>query len=119
MTISNVNFLVGNNFRLIREKKKISQEVVADKLDVGTARISDFENGKGNPTLKTIDSFAKAIDVKVIELFDFGNFRNELDISQKEMLIEVHCSALLKRNLKEVQYVFDSTNAFLNFNDKK
>ncbi len=119
VTFLELTVLIGTNFRLIREDKGISQEFVADKLDIGRARVSEFENGKGNPTLKTISNFAEAIEIDLIDMFDFERLRNNIDVTEKQTLINIHCSTLQKRNLNEIQHIFDSTNAFLNFIDKR
>ena len=119
MNFSELSVLIGANFRLIRERKGLSQEKVAEELNVATARISEFENGKANPTLNTISNYANSIGVSILDLFDFEELRNNNDIVKKEVLINIHCSALKKRNLKEIQHIFNTTNAFLDFMDQQ
>lgn len=119
MNFTDLCRLVGGNFRTLREKKDFSQEYIADKLDVGTARISEFENGKGNPTLKTIVNFAEAIEVDVEDLFDFSELHKSEEHYDRESLIKIHCNTLSQQNLKDIKYIIDTTNIFLDYLNNK
>ncbi|MCR4263850.1 MAG: helix-turn-helix domain-containing protein [Candidatus Roizmanbacteria bacterium] len=59
---------LGQNLKRIRTKKGISQGDISRALNVNKSYISNIENGKSNPTLKTIAKLAKAIGVSVGEL---------------------------------------------------
>lgn len=60
----------GARIRLVREKKNISQLELADKALLDITTISDIENGKRNPTLKTISKIAESLGVNVKELME-------------------------------------------------
>lgn len=121
MTLSaNIKEQIGLNLRTFRKAKKISQEDLAAKAGIErTASISELENGKGNPTIETIEKLAIALDIRPVELLDIGHFRSDEHFMQKENLIKVHCESLLKRDLEEINYVVKSTNQLLDFIDKK
>jgi len=59
---------LGQNFKRIRTTKKLSQGVIARKLEVHRAYISGIENGKRNSTLATIQKLTKALGVSADEL---------------------------------------------------
>ncbi len=59
---------LGENLKKLRIKKDISQIELARILDVDRSFVSNIENGKNNPTLSTITSLAKALDVSTNEL---------------------------------------------------
>lgn len=59
---------LGENLRRIRMRKGVSQVDVARSLGVSRGFISNFENGKTNPTLATITKLAGAIGVTTDEL---------------------------------------------------
>ena len=59
---------LGQNLKRIRTKKDISQGDIARTLKVNKSHISNIENGKSNPTLKTIAKLAKALGVSIEEL---------------------------------------------------
>ncbi|MBR1424196.1 helix-turn-helix transcriptional regulator [bacterium] len=61
--------ILADNVRLLRTKKRFSQEAIAEKANVGQNQISGIENEHSNPSLDTIIKIANALDVKVSDLF--------------------------------------------------
>jgi len=59
---------LGENLKRIRIKKDITQIEIARRLGVDRSFVSNIENGKNNPTLSTITSLAKVLDVPSTEL---------------------------------------------------
>lgn len=59
---------LGENLKKIRTKKDITQIEIARRLGVDRSFVSNIENGKNNPTLSTITSLAKVLDVSTSEL---------------------------------------------------
>ena len=59
---------LGENLKKLRIKKNISQVDLARMLNVDRSFVSNIENGKNNPTLSTISSLAKVLDVSSNEL---------------------------------------------------
>lgn len=59
---------LGNNFKKIREAKKMSQGDVMRTMGCSRSYISNIENGKTNPTLETISKLAKVLGVNITEL---------------------------------------------------
>lgn len=59
---------LGNNLKLIRAEKEITQIEIAKRLNVDRSFISNIENGKNNPTLSTITNLAKVLNVPTKEL---------------------------------------------------
>ena len=59
---------VGKRIRFLRKKYDWTQEELADKVGVDYTTINKIENGKRNPSLKTLERIAKALRVKTKEL---------------------------------------------------
>lgn len=59
---------LGENLRKLRIKAKMSQGILAKKLGVDRAYISNIENGRMNPTLSTLEKISKALGVSSSEL---------------------------------------------------
>ena len=59
-----------NGLRLLREKKLITQQELADASGVGVATVSRLEAGKVRPSIRTIRSLAKVLGVTPVELRD-------------------------------------------------
>lgn len=66
----------GGNLKKIRLNKGLSQEELANSSDVSLPQITRIERGKINPTLCTIKSLAKGLEIQTKELFSFENKNN-------------------------------------------
>jgi transcriptional regulator with XRE-family HTH domain len=55
--------IVGRAIKRLREKKKVSQEVLSGLADIGRTHLSAIERGKRKPTLETLWRIAGALDM--------------------------------------------------------
>ena len=69
MNNENIKRILADNIRLLRTKKRYSQEAVAELAGIGQNQISEIENEHSNPNLETIVRIANALNVELIELF--------------------------------------------------
>ncbi|MCA7889726.1 helix-turn-helix domain-containing protein [Burkholderia contaminans] len=60
--------LIAKNLRLLREKKGMSQEALADRAGLHRTQLSVIERGLRNIRLDTLISLAAALEVPEIEL---------------------------------------------------
>jgi transcriptional regulator with XRE-family HTH domain len=60
----------GDRVRKIREQKGFSQESLAFAAGVHRTYLGGIERGERNPSLKNIASIAKALGIKLSDLFD-------------------------------------------------
>lgn len=58
----------GDNLKLIRKSRKISQEELAEKLDVSRQSISKWETGENYPSMQNIMSLCTIFKCKINEL---------------------------------------------------
>ena len=65
----NVKKVLADNIRLLRAKKRFSQEAIAELANVGQNQISEIENEHSNPNLETLIKIANALNVNVGKLF--------------------------------------------------
>ncbi len=49
-----------------REMLKVTQEVLAELSGVGLRTLKQFESGKGNPTLETLNKLGDALGLELI-----------------------------------------------------
>ena len=61
---------IGNKILELRKKNNLSQESLAEKLDVARQTISKWELGETSPDLKQAKSLAKIFNVSLDELVD-------------------------------------------------
>lgn len=59
-----------------RESLQVTQESLAELSDVGLRTLKQFESGKGNPTLATIQKLANALGMEVT--LKIKDLKNEL-----------------------------------------
>ena len=63
--------LFGKKLREIRKERGLTQEQLAEKVNVSYQAISNIERGLTGPSFSTLADIAKALKVKPKELFDF------------------------------------------------
>lgn len=62
---------LGKNISLIRKKKNLSQYKLAQEILTDQSNLARIEEGKVNPTVKTLLKISSALDCRVKDLFDF------------------------------------------------
>jgi len=86
----------GARIKSIREANGLTQEKLAEKVDMNAVYLSKIEGGKENPTLNLLIRISTALNVEMWELFDFKHeasskalremlkkFANEIDDEEK------------------------------------
>ena len=69
--------MVTNNLKKIRVQKNITQEKLSIITKIGRSTIAEIENGTHLPRIDTALMIARALDVRVDELFIFDQERKE------------------------------------------
>jgi transcriptional regulator with XRE-family HTH domain len=67
--INPVDTSVGERIRLLRRRKKMSQQVLAKELGVTFQQVQKYENGKNRVGASRLQMVATALDVPIAELF--------------------------------------------------
>lgn len=60
----------GERLAALRKAAGLSQEAFADKCGFARSYMSRVERGKGNPSLDAIETFASALRIPVVKLFE-------------------------------------------------
>lgn len=71
MSDNSLQINVGKQIQKIRELKGLSQQDLAAKCNFEKSNMSRLEAGKVNPTLSTLEKVASALEINIIELFNF------------------------------------------------
>ena len=69
-------YVTGAVIRSLREKKKITQEELAERVFVSGKAVSKWETGQGFPDISLLEPLARALDISVIELLSGERIRN-------------------------------------------
>lgn len=69
-------YVTGSIIKKIREKRKITQQGLADILSVSEKTISKWETAKGYPDITMLEPLAEALGISVIELLAGNDVTN-------------------------------------------
>ena len=80
----NTKELLGLKVKEIRRMRKITQEKLSELIGVDNGYISKLEVGQNFPSIGTLEKIAKALDVELVELFQFtttkeNDFKTEIN----------------------------------------
>ena len=67
---------VGKNIQRIRKERKITQENLAELINIETISISKIETGKSYPTSENLSKIAEVLQVEPYEFFIFDTTKN-------------------------------------------
>ncbi len=88
------NKLFGKRIRELREKNNLTQEKLAEILDLDYQTISRIETGYYFTSYENLEKFAKAFNVEIKDLFSTKHLEEELNV-EKEVI------KILKKATKE------------------
>lgn len=74
---SDIKWLFGRAVRKRRRELDLSQEELAERAGLHRNYISDIERGDRNPSIENVEKLAKALDLKVSELFTLYGIEEE------------------------------------------
>lgn len=69
-------YVTGAMIKRLRESRKLTQQQLAETMNVSDKAISRWETGRGYPDISLIEPLAAALGVSVIELFSGENVVN-------------------------------------------
>ena len=72
----NVKKLLGKRIQELRIAKNLTQGELADKIDLAERNVSKIECGENFVRAQTLAKLAKALNVKIAELFEFEHLEN-------------------------------------------
>ncbi len=65
--------LLGKRIKELRKRAGLTQEKLAECIDIETTSLSGIESGRHYPSLPTLEKIAKSLDVELKTLFDFNH----------------------------------------------
>mgnify|MGYP000327649319 FL=1 len=96
--------VIGENIKRVREKKGMTQKELAEKCNLATITIRQYESGKREPKTRTLNKIAKALDVYILELTidKHAHYMSILDIMAKD-----------KAEREESQYALEKISRYI------
>lgn len=65
------DYRLGRKIQRLRKEKNLTQEKLAERIGISTTWIGYIETGYRRPNLKMIYRIARALDIKVKDIFPF------------------------------------------------
>lgn len=62
---------LGKKIQKLRKEAELTQEEFAEKLNISRTHIGHIERGRKSPSIKLMEKIAKALRVKVKDIFPF------------------------------------------------
>lgn len=75
---------IGEKIKEIRKEKNMTQKELAQRLNVSQANLAQYENGRRNPKLATVQKIADALEVAVSRLLT-QEYVRQANITQKDI----------------------------------
>jgi XRE family transcriptional regulator, regulator of sulfur utilization len=66
--VQDVQKRVGANIRALRLKRKMTQDVFAERAGLHRAHVGEIERGESNVTIQTLKLVADTLKVRVVDL---------------------------------------------------
>ena len=99
--------LLGKRISELRNSMNISQETLAERLDISQKSLSKIETGKNFMTSETLEKLLKAFNIRSSELFDF-----EHHDTPQNLLNEIYNHIeIIKQNPEQLVTLFKITQA--------
>ena len=103
----NIKNKLGLRIKEIRKQRHLSQEKLAELVDISQNALSYIENGEHFFTAETLEKIIKALDIEPQELFNFNHFKNK-----EEQLKEINI--LLNKNPEKIPEFYKILKAIIN-----
>ncbi len=75
--------LLGLKIRTIRKSKQITQEMLAEKIDISPRQMVKIEMGQAYPSLETLKKLASALQVPIQSLFENDYYESTEILKEK------------------------------------
>ncbi len=79
--------LLGQRIKDLRKRNKLTQAALAEIIGMETTNLCKLENGGQLPKEENIEKIARALQINIKDLFDFGYMKSLNTL--KEELIEI------------------------------
>ncbi len=97
----NIKKLLGKRLQEIRKTRKLTQEQVAEFVEIETSSISNIENGKYYPSAENLDKILKVLNVTPSDIFTF-----ESHLPKEELIREMTSAMQEDEKLTRLIYKF-------------
>ena len=98
--MSDFKKLIGKKIKQIRKSKNLTQEKLAELINIEIPSMSYIETGKFAPSTETLQKLSEVLEVAPWEFYYFDT------LSQEEMISELNVALKNNQHLTEIVYNF-------------
>lgn len=100
--------VIGEFLRELRKEKDLTQEQLADKLNVSRRTVSRWETGSNMPDLDILVELADFYDVDLRDIFNGKRREEKMDAELKDTLLQAadYTQELANRSKKRINLMF-------------
>lgn len=80
--MNNNKKLLGKRIKELRKLNALTQEKLAELIDIETSSLSAIESGRHFPSLPTLEKIANNLNVEMMSLFDFKHHQSLNDLKE-------------------------------------
>jgi len=84
--MSDTKAILGTRIRKLRKERRLSQEALAEKADLHYTFVGRVERGEKNISLESLEKLAKALEINLMDLFDFPELEEKRFDNLKKIL---------------------------------
>lgn len=98
--MSDIKKLLGKKIKQLRKEKNLTQEELAELIEIETPSMSNIERGKFAPSVETLQKLSNVLNVGIWEFYYFDNLSNE------EMIARINSKMKSKPDLVKLIFNF-------------
>ena len=106
--MSQIKELLGKRIKELRLARKLTQEQLAEIINIGAASLSKIEIGMNRPTDENLEKIAQALNVEPYQLYMCYHFKNIDEIKK-----ELH-SMINNANENDIRLAYKIFNGIIN-----
>ncbi len=105
----NIKRELGAKIKRLRQNRGLTQEQLAERIDIATRTLCGIENGENFMTAETLEKIMEILDVTSTELFAFDHLR-----PQEELVAEIINDIKKLKSRDKVETVYKLVKAVIN-----
>ena len=74
---------LGKRIKELRKRCGLTQEKLAELIDIETGSLSAIESGRHFPSLPTLEKIAENLNTELVQLFEFKNIISVSEMKEK------------------------------------
>ncbi len=107
---TNIQATLGHRIRSLRKSCSLTQEELGELSKLHNTYVGAIERGERNPSLKTLEKIAYALNVKIGDLFSFIDYKED---SVREELKHEFFSLLEAQDKRTIKFMLSNLKNML------